>query len=203
MLNRQNFEIAKLTDEEAGVVLVTPKATYVHNGAAALKVTAPEVEPTLFPPTDGIDPAEHFTAFQISRDAALELAALIPKQGERSGMIAAIDCSTEGNARCTIAVNKTVRESIIRADKVDQMYPDVNRVIPGKRAAAITIAFDVELLCNVIAAVQKFSKATEAGTVVFRIIDAQRGMRIDCEGIGQTLTGVIMPQRYHEKEEKV
>jgi hypothetical protein len=206
MFNRHNFEIAKLLnaeDDSAAAlrgVYITPDATYVTDGHIAVKVTAPEIQPNLFEATDGIEAAQYFTGFILDRDTALKVAKAIPKKGDPSSMIAAVDTSTEVNGRSTIAVNEIFRQDIIRSQKLEGTYPDINKFLLDPDKAKFTVAFSVELLAGLLAAAQSFCRGMNTGRVVLRLYGPSEGMRLDADGLEQKFTAMIMPLRSTSQE---
>jgi hypothetical protein len=206
MFNRNNFEIAKLLSAEAEAsnvhrsLRIEPEATIATDGHLIVKVTAPEVQKDLFTPIDGFSAAEWFTPFLIDRETALKIGKAIPKKGLPSTQLAAVDCSTEVNGKATIAVNELIRQDVITSEKVESKYPDYERTFPNPKKAKMLIAFDPELLANLLTVVQAFCKTHESRQVVLRLYGAQEGLRLDADGIGQHLSAVIMPQRFTESE---
>jgi hypothetical protein len=205
VFNKHNFEIAKLASTEESRftingIYVTPGATYVTDGHLAVKVTAPAVQPSLFPATDGIEAAEWFSPFVLDRETALKVAKAIPKKGGPSSQIVAIDTSTEVDSSATMAVNELVRQDIIRSQKLPSEFPDIEKILPDPNAARFTIAFSPALLLSLAQQIDKFCGGMQVPTVVIRLYDAQKGVRFDADGIDQKLTAVLMPQRVAETE---
>jgi hypothetical protein len=201
MLNKHNFDIAQLApsgDDAKAIfrgVYVTPKASYVTDGRLAVRVSAPESQPSLFNTMDGIEPAEWFTPFIVDRETALLIAKNAPKKtSDDDAQLIAVDVSTEVNGQATVAVNDLLRQAVIRSNKVEGEYPDIDKLTPAKKNATLTICFNAELLAALTATVNKFCKSHGTGSVILRFTNANAGMRIDADGIGQTLTALLMPQ---------
>ncbi len=208
MFNRNNFEIAKLAadDDEkrphlSGVYL-TSEASYVTDGRLAIKVTVPELQPDLFPVTDGIEPADYFTPFLMDRGTALQVVKGIPKKGNESSRIVAVDCSTEAGETATVAVNENIRQSITRSRKGTAPYPEIDKVIPDRDSARFTISLDAELMAALMTQFAAFGRyhKSQSPQVVLRIYGPASAIRIDEDGMGQNMTAVLMPMRMTEPE---
>ena len=199
MLNKFNFAIASLLDSEAmgptAGLLVSPGSTTETDGRQLVVVTAPEAQPSLFPPDDGIIEAEEFTPFVLDKDSALKLAKVMPKPKEgNSREMAVIDISTETDGTATLALNDDERRVIIKSEKLVGDFPNMGRMIPGKDGARFEIAFNTDVLVPVLKSFHAFS-----GSITMRLFGADTGMRIDAEADGQIMTAVVMPMRIVEE----
>lgn len=202
MLNRFNFSIAKLIDAESigpiSGLLVSPTSTIETDGHQLIVVTAPESQPSLFPADDGISDAEEFTPFILDRDSALKLAKVIPNPKEGAPReLAVIDISTENDGTATLAVNDDERRTIVKSEKIAGEYPDTVKLIPAVDDARFEVQFNSDILVPVLRAFQQFS-----ATMTIRMFAANRGIRIDAEGDGQTMTAVVMPLKIVESIRK-
>lgn len=208
MFNRNNFEIAKLLPSDTDDIQIqglylTPEATYMAAYGFVVRVTTPEVEPGLFPVTEGIEPADYFSPFMIDRDTALQVAKNIPKKGDPSDLIVAVDCSTEADSRATLACSQFIRDSVTRSRKlggIEPKFPDIEKIITPVDAAQFTIAFSVDFLHALLAQFAAFCKYHDSGEIVLRFTGPRNMVRMDSKGVGQTMTAVLMPRRMVETE---
>jgi len=204
VLNKHNFAIAAMLPQDDEVIAaarglyVSPERTIETDGHHLIMVTAPQVQPTLFDPPEGIEAAENWTPFMLDRETALKIAKAIPKRNNDAPEtnIAAIDVSTEAGENATVAINELVRQDIFRARKIDaDKYPDVDKLIPDRDDARILIAFNADLIADILKIFQKFAGDAAVPMVIFRLYEAGKGMRIDAEVEGQNMTAYVMPMR--------
>lgn len=207
MFNKNNFEVAKLlsVDDDVPtshrVLRITPEGTQATDGHLLVKVSAPKTQqPMLFPPMTGIEAAEWFTPFCIDRETALRIAKSIPTKGEPETRMVAVDTNTEVNGDAIMAWNELLRESIVRSKKIEHEYPQLDRVIPEKDRAKITVCVNPYLLAALASAFERFAKTQGALQVVIRLYGPDKGIRFDAEGDGQEITAVLMPMRSVESE---
>jgi hypothetical protein len=204
MLNRHNFQIAEMLPKDGDTLIergiwIGPGATVETDGAHLITVTAPEAQPSLFPETDGIQPAEEFQPFVLDRESALRIAKALPKKCDDPSKFAAIDASSDDCAKATLAVNEVIREDILRARKLEGNYPDVQRAIPDTESARFEISLSAWRLAAILKQFEKFTAANMTPSVTLRLYDAQRGVRMDAESNGQRMTAVLMPLRQEDK----
>jgi hypothetical protein len=210
MLNRQNFEIADLASEDEDRIslcgiLVSPTGTAVTDGRMAMAVSSVEDNaPSLFANFEGVEVAESFTPFILDKESALRISKAIPKGDSEvpEAKYAVIDAESENGDTAVISVNDIFRQDIMRVKKISGNFPDIDRVMPDPEKASFTIAFNPDLLADVLKTVARFCKNAASTSITMRVFSEREGIRIDAASLTQTLRAVVMPLRIDANEEK-
>ena len=198
MLNKSNFEIAKLCpqdDNRSAFALhgihVTPKETTVTDGHMLLKISTG-------------DAADHFDPFILPAVVALKIAAALPTGSEIPFHDHANIEHTEGEAAVRISVtNEDTDQDVYSARSIARKFPSIDKVIPNVEEAALEMVFDLDILVPLLKQISEFhgTQAPDASWkrryATFRFYkDVLGAQRIDAKNdLGQELTAVIMPCR--------
>lgn len=207
MLNKHNFEIARLAAKEPSrytltAIHVTPQATYETDGHQLIKVTTPKMSAKDFPVIEGAsEPTDDFEPFNLPAGAALEIAKAIPKRQSLPVLEhAAIGSASNQNGHAEIQLTDLETPLVLRPNKQDGQFPDAERVIPDKDKAEVVIGFNAQLLRDVLSQFVKFTAGERSHCVAIRIYPADKngdrdGIRIDAATSDQEMTAVVMPHR--------
>ena len=204
MLNKTNFEIAKLCPKKDGFkytmhgIRVTPDATTVVTGHSLLKIS-------------GVGPGEHFDPFILPANVALKVAAAVPSGPDIPALDEASIEHIEGEANVSISIrsDEDMCRDVYNTQSLNGPFPDINKVIPDVKGAAVEVMLDLDLLIPLLERIRKFhgkqqrGKASRRRFATFRFYkgDAKvetifKAQRIDAKNdLGQELTAAIMPCR--------
>lgn len=201
VLNRWNFEIARLAPNDEGSahlagIRVGPGGTAVTDGRCAILVTAAEqLQGQLFGPGEGITAVEEFSPFMLDRESALKIAAALPRKtkDDEQPVLPVVDQSTETTDRAMISVNDAFRQEVLRAPKMGS-FPAIESMLPEREKAKFSLLFNPDLLLDVLKAVRTFCAGRETYSIELSFFGSGKPMRIDADGHGQFLTAIVMPQ---------
>jgi DNA polymerase III sliding clamp (beta) subunit (PCNA family) len=200
MLNRHNFNIAKLVDDNASRftldgICVKNDRTEVATNHYLMTVSAPELDNDNFPSIPDFTPLNFHESFIISKDDALKISKAIPKKHTMPiCQNAIIGSQTAENGHAYIGINDLNSKQIFQAKKIEGRFPDTSQVIPSQGKAKLTISFDSKLMAKLLNAMADAIDDKQP-IVTFRFTDATSQVRIDAKNkeTGQEIIGVIMP----------
>ena len=204
MLNKNNFEIAKLCPKMSKYSLypfhgirVTPTVTTVTEGHVLLQVS-------------GIGEPESFEPFTLNAKAALKIANALPAGEEAPSLNhAAIKPAAEGKRIVIEVTNTDLDLESYSISPIEGQYPATDKVIPAMDGATMELCLDLDLLVPLLERIRRFygnqdrSKSKLRRLATFRFYEAaedepvnHNAQRIDAvNDQGQTLTACIMPCR--------
>ena len=207
MLNKSNFEIAKLCEKaskEPGHIYhgirVAPNQTITTDGHVLLKIS-------------GIGDPEDFEPFTLPIGVAVKIANALPSGSKVPSLnqteIKHVKGSTD--ARISVAnldVDQEADRNVYKAQPPRAHFPDIKQAIPDSDGAVVEMCLDLDLLIPLLEQIRKFhgkqdrKKKKIRRTATFKFYeptpryDSGAPQRIDAMNAqGQELTAVIMPCR--------
>ena len=202
MLNKNNFEIAKLCPKEDDLryalngIRVTPIGTTVTDGHVLLQVS-------------GVGDAEEFDPFTLPAKAARKIADALPTGAK----VPSLNCAEVKSAKETKVVieitNTDLDSESYSFRPLRGQYPATDKVIPAVKGATMELCLDLDLLVPLLERIRRFygnqdrkkPKLRRVATFRFRKLNPDGPMKDQAQRIdavndqGQTLTAVIMPCR--------
>ena len=199
MLNKNNFQIAKLCPEPDECSLyplhgiqVAPTGTTATDGHALLHVGSVQGE-------------ENFAPFILPARVAQRVAAALPARSEIPDHELADIEHVKGEASVRIGVAKQGFVQHYSARAIDGEFPDAEKAVPAMGKAELALILDLDILVPLLEQISKFygkqdpERSTIRRQTTFRFYGANKGARIDAENdLGQKLTAVIMPCKSEE-----
>ena len=194
MLNKKNFEIAKLCKEQwvgskydLSGIRVTPRETTVTDGHILLRIK-------------GTGEPENFEPFTMPADKALDVAKALSGGSNIPGgdqvTIEHIEGTEEARIKTT---NQDGHEATCSIRPIMSPFPDTDKIIPDAEDAQSAIILDLDILIPLLKQIGKFhgKKQHKNRHATFRFYkDNNHSQRIDATNhLGQELTAVIMPCR--------
>ena len=202
MLNKTNFEIAKLCPKNDGTtrisvqgILVTPNEAVVTDGHVLLKIS-------------GTGDAEHFDPFILPANVALKIAAALPSGSKIPELDEASIEHIEGEASVSISIrsDEDMCRDVYNTRSINGPFPNFEKAIPDVKGAALEVKFDLDILVPLLEQIRKFhgkkqkGKARQRRAATFRFYKGPKdyvvSQRIDATNdLDQELTAVVMPLR--------
>ena len=202
MLNKNNFEIAKLCPKKDENkyryawhgIRVTPTGTTVTEGHILIQVS-------------GVGDTEEFDPFILPAKAASKIAAALPLRAAFPDLSNAVIKSAEAEKVVIEVTNADLDVESYSIRPAEGGFPDISKVIPAIGKATMELDLDLDLLVPLLERIRKFygnqdrkkPKLRRVATFRFHKLNPDGPMKDQAQRIdavndqGQTLTAVIMP----------
>jgi len=198
MLNKNNFEIAKLAskDETASEaikgILVMPDKTAATDGHMIIEVTGFEHSGDLLPFEDVV-PNPDFDPFIMPAQEALDLSKVFVKSESKDGNLLGIEPNHKGGI-AAFALRQAHAEKVFRVCQPDSAFPKYEVVFSpiSEEVAHVTLCIDL-----LIPLLQQLKKITDSGALRIGFYGEEKAVRFDCMNgeTQQSARAALMPMK--------
>jgi hypothetical protein len=208
LLNKHNLAVAEFTSKDKSrytcqAIHVSQDGTIATDGHRLVVVSPAPGSDKAFPVVEGFTPVSgEFQPFNLSREAAKDIAGQIPKSTNTPIIRNAIIGQPGANGEVNIAVTDLDTAKVFKCKPVTGQFPNYKAVIPKDEYAVLRIAVNAGQLAQMAKAAGAFSD-DQAETLVLSFYGPDRAVKMTASNseTKQTWTGVLMPI-YMLKESK-
>jgi hypothetical protein len=211
LLNKANLAIAKLCPKDDGEsqlvltgILCTPDYTVMTDGHRLIKVSTTDASADRFPNFDDFKAANQWEPFILKRDDALAICVAIPKEQKEQSLWSVKHAAINELNPTELATNDLSTKHLFKTEHLAGKYPEFEKVIPEKGAAAFVAPVNARYLMEMLKAVVDSSPNFPLVELRFYRDDAEgqgKAMRLDAKTADQQeWIGVLMPMRINPEE---